>query len=97
MQENNQTVPLDTTIILTPDDALEQFESTGGVITVFNSFGEDPFDGRPDLIAQREAMFLQQHPDFTEIFSSTANGDYLPFISGLLNFIGISKTLVAQL
>ena len=97
MSNNNQAAQLNPLVIPTPDDALQQFQDCGGEVTVFNSFGQDPLELRPDLIVEREELFYQQHPNFDEIFHSTVNGNDLLFKTGLLDFITINKQLVAQL
>jgi len=97
MSNNNQVPQVDSTMIPTPDDALLHYQSLGGEITVFNSFGEDPLKERPDLIADRERQYGQCYPNFDEIFYTTVNGNYVPFQNGLLGFITISKQLELQL
>ena len=97
MSNNDQVAQLNPSVIPSPDDALQQFESCGGEITVFNAFGQDPLELRPDLITEREELFHRQHPSFNEIFHFTVNGNYSHFKNGLLDFIAISKQLVVQL
>ena len=97
MSNNDQVAQLNPSVIPRPVDALQQFESCGAEITVFNAFGQDPLELRPDLITEREELFHQQHPSFAEIFHFTVNGNFSPFKTGLLDFISISKQLVAQL
>ena len=97
MNNNNQAAQLNPSVIPTPDDALQQFQDCGGDITVFNCFGQDPLELRPDLITEREDLFCQRNPTFDEIFHSTVNGNDLLFKTGLMDFITISKQLVAQL
>ena len=38
--------------------AVRRFESFSGRLTVFSQFGEDPLRQHPDLVAQREADFM---------------------------------------
>lgn len=52
MSNNNQAAQLNPSVIPAPDDALQQFQDCGGEVTVFNSFGKDPLELRPDLIAE---------------------------------------------
>lgn len=68
MSNNDQVAQLNPSVIPSPDDALQQFESCGGEITVFNAFGQDPLELRPDLITEQEELFHQQHSSFAEIF-----------------------------
>ena len=77
MSNNNQAAKLNPSDIPTPD----------GEITVFNTFGQDPLELRPDLITEREELFYQQYSTFDQIFHSTVNGNDLLFKTGLLDFI----------
>ena len=97
MDQNNQVGQLNDTDIPTPNEALQEFQSYGGHITTFNTFGHDPLGQRPDLMTEREERFYQQFPQFDEIFHTTVNGDYSLIRSGILCVIGISKQLEAQL
>ena len=97
MRRNDQTVQVDPRMLPEPSDAVEQFESFGGHLTLFSPFGEDPLQDRDDLVSQREADFLTQYPDFGPFFYSVVNGDYTLFRSGLLFLIQVSKRLEAQL
>jgi len=97
MESNNQVARLNTTDIPNPNEALQEFQSYGGQITTFNTFGYDPLSQRPNLMREREERFYQQHPQFDEIFHSTVNGDYTLFRAGILHFIDISKQLEALL
>ena len=68
MSNNNEVAQLNPLVIPSPDHALQQFQSYGGEITVFNAFGQDPLELRPDLITEQEELFHQQHSSFAEIF-----------------------------
>ena len=79
------------------DVAVQQFQSAGGRLTIFNCFGEDPLQGYPALVAQREADFFSCHADFSRFFHTVVNGDYTLFREGILCFMDISRRLCAQL
>jgi len=96
MSSNNQVAKVTPAAIPNPDDALQEYQNGGGEITIFNSFGRDPLEQRPDLIAEREFDFYQLH-SFEDIFYSIINTNPIPFQTGLLDFITISKQIAAQL
>ena len=95
--ENDQTSQIDPNLIPDAAVAVEEFEETGGHLTTFSSFGEDPLQRYPHLVAQREAEFYGCYPDFSQFFHTTANGDFFLFREGILFFIHLSKTLETQL
>lgn len=97
MESNNGAVLIDPALLPEPEKAVEEYEATGGQLTIFNSFGEDPLRHDCDLVIQRETQFYQQYPDFTQFFYTVANGDHFLFREGLLFLIGISKQLETQL
>jgi len=43
---------------------VNDFESHGGQLTIYNSFGEDSLHSHPALVAQREAEFYRHYPTF---------------------------------
>ena len=95
--ENNHTVQIDHTLIPDFESAVAEFEGTGGQLTVLSSFGEDPLQRNPNLVAQKEAEFYGRYPDFSQFFHNAVNGDYFLFREGILFLINISKTLETQL
>ena len=72
---------------------VQQFEALGGHITNFTSFGEDPLRSHPNLVAEREAKFHEQYPDFTEFFHTIVNGDSSLLCQGIIFLIDLSKRL----
>ena len=68
MESNNGAIEIDPAFLPEPESAVEEYEATGGQLTIFNSFGEDPLRNSSDLVRQRESNFHQQYPDFTEFF-----------------------------
>ena len=97
MRRNNRTVQVAPHLVPEPSDAVQEFESLGGHLTLFSAFGEDPLKDRVDLISQRDAEYFAQYPDFGPIFHSLINGDYNLFRCGLLFLIQLSKRLESQL
>ena len=73
------------------------FEENGGHLTIFSSFGEDPLQGNPYLVAQRETEFYRRYQDFRNFFYTVANGDFVLFREGILYLIAISSNLFTQL
>lgn len=97
MHRNNQVVCVDPVVVPEPEDAVQQFESHGGHLTLFSPFGQDPLGERVDLVALREGEFHQQYPDFTSFFHTVVNNDYSRFREGLLFLIDVSKRLESSL
>lgn len=97
MQRDNQAVQIEPRFVPEPSDAVEQFESLGGHLTLFSPFGDDPLKDRADLISQRETEYFAHYPDFGPIFHGVVNGDHNPFRCGLLFLIQLSKRLESQL
>ena len=97
MRRNNQAARITPSLLPEPEDAVQQYEASGGHLTIFSSFGEDPLRDRLDLVNQREAEFLKKYPDFGGFFYHVVNGDHSLFREGLLFLIDISKHLELQL
>ena len=93
MRRNNHAVPIDPRLLPERDDAIQQFESFGGHLTLFSPFGRDPLEGRMDLTNRREAEFQGRYPDFGSFFYTVVNSDYSLFRQGLMYLIDISKHL----
>jgi len=93
----NHAIRIDPSIIPEANDAVRQFQSAGGHLTIFNSFGEDPLQCNPALVTQRDMEFLRYHADFSEIFSTLVNGDYTLFREGIICFMDISRHLCTML
>ena len=89
----SQAVKIDPTLLPDGETAVQEYESNGGQLTVFSSFGEDPLQGNPSLIAEREAEFYRRFTDFSDFFHNIANGDYYLFREGVMFFIDISRRL----
>lgn len=96
MCENYQARRLDDSVIIEPNDAVTQFESFGGRLTIFSPFGEDPLKESMQLSSRREEEFKERYPDFSQFFYRIVNGDNSLFREGLLFFIDISKRLEAS-
>ena len=97
MKKNNHAARIDTHMLPPTTDAVQEYESHGGHLTVFKAFGHDPLDERADLIGQRETQFQEQYPDFGPFFHAIVNGDNSVFRTGLLRLIEISTQLLPQL
>ena len=93
MKDNNHAIRIDVQVLSPPEEAVREYESHGGHLTVFREFGQDPLQGREDLIQQREREFKQRYTDFGCFFHSVANGNNTMFRHGLLYFIDISVRL----
>lgn len=97
MQRNNQCVQVNASEIPDPLDALQSFEASGGHLTVFSNFGNDPLKCHPELVEEREHSFCSRYPDFNHFFSSVVNGEFCFFREGLLHFIDLSHQLQCSL
>ena len=75
MWRNDRIVRVEPHFVPEPRDAVQQFESLCGHLTLFSPFGEGPLKDRADLISQREAERFAQYPEFGPIFHSLINGD----------------------
>ena len=91
MMENNQTVAVHPQLIKEPVDILKDYENIGGSITVFSPFGNDPLNGKPNLITRRDEDFMS--PAFNQTFHTMVNGDFTLFRRGLLLLISITSSL----
>jgi len=66
MIENNCAAQIDPALLPDSESAVNDFESHGGQLTIYNSFGEDPLHGHPALVAQREKEFCRHYPNFSD-------------------------------
>jgi len=97
MHRNNQVMPVDPVLVPEPQDAVQQFESHGGQLTLFSPFGRDPLQERVGLISQREEEFYRRYLNFSPFFHTVVNDDYSLFREGLLFLIDVSNRLECQL
>ena len=93
MLDDKKAVKIDPRLIPDQETAVREFEAHGGQLTMFSSFGEDPLQGNPSLVAQREAEFHGRYSDFSQFFYTVVNGDYYLFREGIIYFISISRHL----
>ena len=80
MTKNNQTVTIDPLLVPDSQLALQQFQSHGGHITEFSSFGHDPLEGNLELFRQRESKFLERYSDFGPFFIRLSMGTIVFFM-----------------
>ena len=80
-------------VLPTPEEAVNAYQQTGGELTLFPKFGNDPLDSHNDLLSTREHVFTEKYPDFESIFSAVVNGNVQPFKFGLLLHISITTRL----
>ena len=93
MHRNNQVQMIDPAALPDFSDAVHQFESYGGQLTLFSGFGDDPLKDNAPKMAQRETEFKQRYADFSQFFYSVVNSDYHLFKQGLLFYIHLSTQL----
>lgn len=87
------TRKLATSDVPPAEEAVQQFSSMGGQLTIFSPFGRDPLEDAPALVAQRDVQFSTSTPPFSTIFHAIANGNDGPFRSGLQTFINLTERL----
>ncbi|KAL5517477.1 hypothetical protein EMCRGX_G003023 [Ephydatia muelleri] len=80
MRSNYNTSPVNEDIIPSPEQAVQQYHSLGGQLTIFSHFGTDPLeDGQR---AERDERLKANILDFPTIFYKLVNGDDKPFQNG---------------
>ena len=95
MRGNNHAVPIAPHLIPDPDTAVQS--ASGGHLTMFSPFGQDPLRDRADLVSQTESNFLRRYPDYEQFFYTAVNGDFSIFCEGLLHLIDLSKHIESQI
>lgn len=88
---------VDSRMVPDTSDAVQQYESHGGHLTLYGTFGHDPLNVREDLVQQRESIFRENFPDFGPFFYGVVNNDDSFFRQGLLYLIELSRQLLSQL
>ena len=87
------SIPIRLNDLPTAEEAVRSFEERGNRLTDFGLFGRDPLRDNPDLVRQREDMFIENNPSFGDIFGSVACGNMAFLQEALLSFINITKAL----
>lgn len=83
----------DFTVVLSVDDAVTQYEGSGGNLTVWSDFGLDLLSSNANLLSERQRLFHTKYHNFSQIFHSLVNGDTVQFKNGLRYFIGVTENL----
>ena len=93
MRRNGQ---VDPRMLPEPSAAVERFESFGGHLTLFSTFGEDPLQDREEMTwsVKEKLIFLTWYPDFGPYFYRVVNVDYTLFHSGLLFLFSVGEFVV---
>ena len=94
--KNSFTSMVDITLLPTPEQAVQEYESAGGSLTLSNKFGTDPLQNNTLLKHQRESE-VSSHLNFDDIFKNVVNGNQQPFVMGLLYFINVTDRLAQQI
>ncbi|XP_070532479.1 uncharacterized protein [Ptychodera flava] len=71
----------------TMQEAITEYEATGGNLTRTSYFGRDPLAGNNTLIDQRERRFLAEIEPPPRIFGQLVNGNITPFRHAIVSFI----------
>ena len=81
----------------TPNEAVSDFQQTGGRLHLISEFGSDPLDGRRDLQQFRQEAFTDRFPSFDTIYHQVVNNDSTLFKQSLLYFINITQRLASTI
>ena len=93
MNNNNHSARINDSQIPSVESAVASFCSTGGSLTLFPKFGEDPLDGNDELKQIRYEEFYRVYPDFNAIFHAVVNANHSMFTDGLKYYISLTDRL----
>ena len=79
------------------DEAVQWYHESGGNLTLFSPFGEDPLSVAESLVTERETRMWANIPDFSAIFHKLVNGDDMHFCNGLKLFIRLTERLATEI
>jgi len=88
---------IDHPLIPSADEAGSLYEESGGSLTIFSKYGEDPLAGREDLMSTRMERFSEVWPSFENIYHNLVNDDGRFFRDALFFYIDLTMQLNAQL
>ena len=75
------------------DRAIQQYRQQGGHITDPTTFGNDPLSGDPSLLREREARWLQECGNVSDMFSQVVSGNPVPLENSIISYIRITNEL----
>ena len=78
---------------MSPEDAVQAFESMGSSLTMFSPSGADPLADWPVLVAAQETELFRHVSDFSSILHSLTNGNDDPFQDGLKFLLYLTEQL----
>ena len=93
MRSNYNTSPVHEDIIPSPEQAVQQYHSLGGHLTILSHFGTDPLGDLDGQRLERDERLQANILDFPTIFYKLVNGNDVPFRNGLKCFIDLTKRL----
>ena len=67
---------LDPSLVLSPQNTVSEFESSGGHLQLFSKFGQDPLFERPDLQQMHQVAFDEKYPHLEPVYHRIVNFDY---------------------
>ena len=97
MASSMSTGQVDPSAIPNSDKAVQQYHTTGGKLTIYNSFGVDPLCVNSRLCEDRSRRFSANVPDISRVFHTLVNGDNTLFHDGLKLFIDLTVQLSSRL
>lgn len=93
MLQKNEVKRLDSSLIVSPSDAIEMYTSNGRRITLESQFGCDPLLNDSAKFEIRSRSFKEMCPSFSFVFSQVVTGHNDIFKEKLLLFIDITRRL----
>lgn len=94
-RSNSLVQPVSSTLIPSSEEAVEQFHTGGGQLTLISHFGADPLDGEDSLISERDRRLQSGVGEISSMFHTLVNGNDQPFRDGLKLFIQLTEELSA--
>ena len=91
MSNNNRAAHVPASSVPTTEEAVRQYERTGGHLNITSQFGTDPLANKMELQVQSEVKTLISDTD--HFFHSLVNGNQGQFREGLLYVISVTQRL----
>ena len=93
MLSNNHAKPIDSRVLPSTADAVQNYQQHGGQLTDPYQVGKDPLDSNAYKYGVRHESFFEQYHSFQGIFSKLVNGDCSTFKHALKFYIDITRQI----
>lgn len=90
---NNRAKHIDSRVLPTVADAVQQYQQQGGHLTDPYHVGRDPLEGDAYKLGVRQQAFSEKYPSFHNIFSKLVNGDSSTFKHALSFYISVTRRI----